>query len=641
MQPDQGVRLAIDCGASGTSAVLAWPDGRWHLLTFDGSTVLPSAVYVPVVGDVVTGVRVWDLAREDPDRFVVSPLRAGLGTVTVAGREIAVQDAVVALLRRVCAEAVQVCGSKVGDVRMVMSAECGPNRRTWLRQAAFRAGLGQPTLVAAPVAAAAQLLAQGLQVRAFLLFCDAGAGLEVSVLRRGPTGFEVLSAVVGRDAGGDRIDQALIESIMSWSGDGQPAASGDGWALLASVRSAKESLGWYPAVTVAVPPPRTPVVLNTMMLGDVVQPVAARAAEAAAEAVKAAELSVDQLAGVYCIGASAQLPAVPQAIGDRLGVLPTVVSQPGLVAVFGALQAGGHPALTRVPSPTPMSPPVAVAPTPPLRRAVGMIIPAVVSLVLVWHFLGSADYGGGGSREYRAAGSWVIANWGELAVACVLALVGCLSIGSVMGAVVGQLDRLQPNRPQRVVSSQVRVGTGILAATAAGVAVAGLYAVGGSLYLRTAVGPLLRWGLLPVLPVAVIAVVIAVIAARWARQPVQGWDGFLTFPLSSALAAGAGTALVQAAMTARVAPEWGLSVQLAGRVGGLLLGFAVAAALAHSWVLRLIIGLPLGVFLAAVVSWPATGLLAVMYTSAVALWWARRLWDLLRSPAPGSPTQQY
>ena len=632
MQADHGVRIAIDCGASTTVAVLAWPDGRWHTLTFDGSTVLPSAAYLPVDGDLVAGLQAWDLAGHDPDRFVLSPLRLGMDTVTVAGSEIPVQDAVVATLRRVSDEAARVLGSPVADVRMVVPAGWGPRRRTWMRQAAFRAGLGQPTLVEAPVAAATQLLTHGVQVPvgAFLVVADAGAGFEVSVLRRGPSGFEVLATLADPDAGGDRIDGLLTASIITLNGgDEGPVAGDEVWTMLASVRTAKESLSRYPAVTVPLPPPRTPVVVNAPTLRGVVQPVAERAADLVVEAVKAAELSVDQLAGVYCVGAGAHLPAIPQVLGERLGVTPTVVSQPDLVAVFGAVQARGDPTLSLPVAPVPQ------APAPPLRRAAGMVIPAVASLFLVAHFLYTADYGGSGSRRYRSPGSWVIANWGELAVACVLALVGCLSIGSVMGSVLSQLDRGQAHDPRQV-PPQVRVGTGILAATAAGVALTGLYAVGGSLYLDTPVDPLLRWGLLPVTPVAAIAVIIAVLAARWARTPAQGWDGFLAFPLTSVVAATAGVALVQTAMATRVAPGMAVSLQLLGRAGGLLLGYAIAAALVRAWVLRLIVGLPLAVFLAAVVSWPATGLLAVMYTSAVAVWWSRRLWNLFRSPAPSS-----
>lgn len=48
-------RLAIDCGSTSTSAVVAWPDGRWVPLMFDGEPALPSAVLLGGDGTVLTG----------------------------------------------------------------------------------------------------------------------------------------------------------------------------------------------------------------------------------------------------------------------------------------------------------------------------------------------------------------------------------------------------------------------------------------------------------------------------------------------------------------------------------------------------------------------------------------------------------
>ena len=53
---DTGFRLGIDFGTSNTVAVLRWPDGRTKPLLFDGSPLLPSAVYVNADGTILTGV---------------------------------------------------------------------------------------------------------------------------------------------------------------------------------------------------------------------------------------------------------------------------------------------------------------------------------------------------------------------------------------------------------------------------------------------------------------------------------------------------------------------------------------------------------------------------------------------------------
>jgi molecular chaperone DnaK (HSP70) len=69
---------------------------------------------------------------------------------------------VVATLRRVAeAAAARLRGVPLGEVRLVVPAGWGPLGRTAIREAARRAGLGQPSLVDAPSAAATHLVASG------------------------------------------------------------------------------------------------------------------------------------------------------------------------------------------------------------------------------------------------------------------------------------------------------------------------------------------------------------------------------------------------------------------------------------------------------------------------------------------------
>lgn len=621
MQAEFGPRLAVDYGAATTAAVLVWPDGHWSVLTFDGAPVLSSSVYIEPTGEIVAGRDAWQRAAENPQRLVASPLRAGSGLMSVDGVEVSAQDAVAATLRRVADEAVQLVGGPVSDVRLVVPAGWGPKRRTWMRQAAYRAGLGQPSLVDAPVAAADQLLAQGLQlpVGAFVMVCDAGAGFEVTVLRRGPSGFEVLSTLDDADAGGDRVDELLAASMTAADAAAGPVelSAADQLVVRTSARVAKEALVRAPAVTVPMPMPRPALVVNAEMLAQAATPVVQRAAQLCEDAVAAAELTADQLAGVYCIGGTAQLPALAEAVGQRLGVAPLVVSEPGMAAVFGATQSEAGTARQV------QAPPAASMPVPPLRRLVAMAVPGVASLALVAHFLLTAYFGGTGSRTYRTEFTYLIANWGELATACIMVLVGCLTIGTALGAVVSGLDG---SAARRLAGSGVSpAGSGILVAAALGTAVAGLYAVLGSLYLGVPTAPTLRWALLPIAPVVAIAVAVAVIASRWRRMPVQGWDGFLAFPVSSVVTVSVGTVLVQQAMQTA-------GIEVIGRLGGLLIGVGVAIALVSRWVLRAILALLLGVVMAAIVSWPGTGILAGIYAVAVTLWWTVRLWALIRSP---------
>jgi hypothetical protein len=635
MQPDQA-RLAIDYGTVSTVAVVAWPDGRWLPLMFDGAVSLPSAVHVVSDGEPLTGQAAWRQAAIEPDRFVIAPLRAGSGTVTVGGADVAVMDLVAATLRRVGAEAVRVVGSPVADVRVVVPAAWGPRRRTWMRQVAYAAGLGQPRLVEAPVAAADHLVARGVQVPvgAVLLMCDVGGGFEATSLRRGPTGFEVLSTLADADAGSSRIDELLTSSsLVAASGapadnaapdgaaaDGARPGDGNRWVTMASVRAAKESLSTLPVVTITMPSPAPALVINSVTVDAVARPVLLQAADVAARTVAAAEVSPEQLAGVWCVGAGAAMPAVPRLIGERLGVAPMSGPDPALAAVLGAAEVAGDTAPAGVvPGPAPA--------VPPMRRAVALVVPGLASLALVTYFLVTAHFENG-TRIYRTSHSmcrrtgaylpWRRCSPWWAAWPVVHCWARCWPAGAdpprrphradPAGRAGGYgdprrgRDRDRHRWAFRGVRQPVFRGAGECAAAVG--AVPGAARRGDRRRHRghrdPAAAPPAGLGCLPGLP-----------------GDVGGVRGGRGSPGAS-LDDHAGS------------PGDGVVARADGRVGGLLIGVAVATALVDTLVLRLVAAAPLGVFFAAITSWRATGIMAVMV--AVALWWARRLWILARSP---------
>jgi hypothetical protein len=172
------------------------------------------------------------------------------------------------------------------------------------------------------------------------------------------------------------------------------------------------------------------------------------------------------------------------------------------------------------------------------------------------------------------------------------------------------------------------ISSGIGVAAVGGVAIASLYAVTAAVYFAKPVSGLLRWALTPLVPITVCAVVLAVVAWR-RRPPAGGWDGFLTFPLSSSVAAAVGMFAVAV---------WGLGhlpawlngwTNVLGYVGGVLVGLALACTLARHLVLRLALTMLLG-FFCVILSQSGLGILAVIYALTVAAWWGYRAWTLFR-----------
>ncbi|WP_441173153.1 Hsp70 family protein [Micromonospora palomenae] len=611
-------RLAIDCGSATTTAVVAWPDGRWFPLQFDGEPALSSAVYLSDDGTVLTGQRAWQSAVTDPRRFIPAPRRSAEQTLTVAGTEVDALDLVVATLRRVAAEAQQAVGVAVEDVRVVVPAGWGPRRRTWLRHAAHRAGLPQPRLVEAPVAVAGQLLTEGVQlpVASFFVVCDVGATAEASVLRRGPAGFEVLATLTDPDAGGSAIDDALTAMLVP-AATGRTGEQADRWGLTASVQAGKHALAHHPAVT--VPLPSGPAaVLNAALLDQAARPALDRVAELTVEAIAAAEVDRADVVGIFCAGGVAHMPLLQKTLSEATGITPVVAADPHLAAVRGAADVGavavGGDAVAQEP-----------AVVPPVRRAAAVAVPGFASLALVAQFLLTPEWMGGILGVIPAT---AMLNWGELAMAAVFALIACLGAGTVIASAIAARNAADHSPPG------VQTGTGILAAASMGSGIAGMYAVVGSLYIETAVGPFLRWALLPIAPIIAVAAMMALVAARQWRTPRGGWSQLLAFPTSSVLTAAAGMLCIQYSLTAARWPDMILFIDITGRLGGLLLGAGTIMAIVRQPLLRLILGAPMAVITAALVSPRATGILGVIYAIAVAVWWIRQLWTRILRPHP-------
>jgi len=106
-----GFHLGVDFGTSHTVAVLRWPDGRTKPLLFDGSPLLPSAVYVDDTGQLVVGRDALDSARLNPGRLEPNPKRRiDEETVLLGPAELPVGDLIAAVLSRVAAESLRVAG---------------------------------------------------------------------------------------------------------------------------------------------------------------------------------------------------------------------------------------------------------------------------------------------------------------------------------------------------------------------------------------------------------------------------------------------------------------------------------------------------------------------------------------------------
>jgi hypothetical protein len=346
---------------------------------------------------------------------------------------------------------------------------------------------------------------------------------------------------------------------------------------------------------VGVPVPSgPPVVLTWESVQEILQPRVKQAADTVRAAIEAAEVPAQQLAGVVCVGGVAQSPALVDMLARESGVPMAAVADPRRAAVLGAARVTG-PSVDAAAGSSVDEPPI-----PGWRQALtAAVVPFVASFGLLFDFVATAHVDRAAGIAYDP-NAYLLANWGELALAAVFALVTSLACAVVIAGLLPVRDPL--SGPGGETGYGQQLSAGLLGACGIGLSAAGLYGIFGAVVTHWSTAPFLRWALLPILPLAAAAVVTAWLAARWGRVPAGGWHDWLDFPVGSAFVAAVGMALVQEALTVPRYPADEAVIDLVGRLGGILIALATVMGLVRRWRYRLIVAAPLAVVEAGIVA---------------------------------------
>jgi actin-like ATPase involved in cell morphogenesis len=329
--------------------MLRRPDGRVTPLLFDGTPVLPSAVFASTDGTLSVGGDAVHHGRHRPDGLEPNPKRRiDEGTVLLGSSAYPLADVVGAVLRRVGHEATRVAGQRPDVLVLSHPAGWGPVRRLTLSDAAAAGGLPAPAFVAEPVAAAlyfTSVLGGAVPAGTALIVYDFGAGtFDVTVLGAGES-FEVLGSDGLDDVGGLDIDAALIGWLRprydaaAWERLTRPATVEDRRLrhdLCREARVTKEMLSRSPAVLMRPPLLDGEIPLTLEEFEGIVQPLVDRTVRTTLGLARYCEVAAPR---VLLVGGSSRIPLVATALHRAFGLPPTVTEQPETVVAEGCVFA--------------------------------------------------------------------------------------------------------------------------------------------------------------------------------------------------------------------------------------------------------------------------------------------------------------
>jgi len=357
--------IGIDLGT--TNSLVAYVPligGATCVLDCDGDALVPSVVHYSEEGKPLVGKGAQRLTEEHPEDTIVSVKRfMGRGAddpetrrlgpyrfatdqgpvvqFAVAGQRVVTPVEVSAEILRELKRTAEDELDEVGGAVITVPAYFDDAQRQATKDAARLAGLNVLRLLNEPTAAA---LAYGLdsQQNGLFVVYDLGGGtFDVTILVLDNGVFQVRSTGGDSQLGGDDMDRALAERLLSEMQlpDPRHASPAQVRAALNAARRIKHALTEQSLVEAEIEVPggvTVQVRVSREELDALIKPLIERTGAVCRRALRDAEARPEDLTGVILVGGATRVPAVRSYVGQLFGQPPLTSIDPDQVVALGA-----------------------------------------------------------------------------------------------------------------------------------------------------------------------------------------------------------------------------------------------------------------------------------------------------------------
>lgn len=347
--------IGIDLGTTNSCVAVMEGGNAVVIPNAEGARTTPSVVAVSKTGERLVGQIAKRQAIANPDNTVIS-IKRKMGTndkVTIAGKAYTPQEVSAMILQKLKADAEAYLGEPVTEAVITVPAYFTDSQRQATKDAGQIAGLNVKRIINEPTAAALSYGIDKEEEQKIMVFDLGGGTFDVSIIDMGDGVTEVLATAGNNHLGGDDFDQRIID----WMVEEFQKAEGidlrqDKTAmqrLKESAEKAKIELSSMTTTNINQPfiavdaagPKHLDLNLTQAKFNEMTADLVRATMGPVDQALRDSGLSASELDKVLLVGGSSRIPAVQQAVKERIGKEPFKGINPDECVALGAAYQGG------------------------------------------------------------------------------------------------------------------------------------------------------------------------------------------------------------------------------------------------------------------------------------------------------------